>query len=131
MRFMLGTMFAAAVAVTLAAAPPQTAATKQTQKKAAGTHSMTGCLAKGDEANTYKLTNVQGKGPKEVEIVGVASGVDLDPHIGHKVTITGSTVSAKAAAKAEGTTGKKEANEEKGEHHMKVTRVKMVSESCS
>ena len=98
------------------------------QKKAAGSsHSMTGCLQKGDEANTFKLTSVEGSGPKTVEIVGMASGVDLAPHVGHKVTITGTTVGAKAAAKAEGTKGTKE---ERGEHHMRVTAVKMVSATC-
>jgi hypothetical protein len=97
------------------------------QKKAGGGHSMTGCVQKGDEASVpYKLTNVEGSGPKEVEIVGTAKGVDLAPHVGHKVTITGTTVSTKAAAKTEGTTAKKEA----GEHHMRVTAIKMVSATC-
>ena len=32
-------------------------------------HSMTGCLAKGDDAGTFKLTNLE-KGPKEVVIAG-------------------------------------------------------------
>ncbi len=130
MRFMFGTMLAAALAVSMAAAHPEAAASKRAQKKAA-THSMTGCLAKGDEANTYKLTNVEGKGPKTVELIEPPASIDLSAHVGHKVTITGSTVGAKAAAKAEGTTGKKEAKEESGEHHMKVTGLKMVSESCS
>src|SRR5713226_7157830 len=62
-------------------------------------HSMTGCLQKGTEANTFMLTNVEGKGPKTVEIV--ASTANLTPHIGHKIEITGTTVSAKAAVKAE------------------------------
>jgi hypothetical protein len=124
---------AAAIAVALATIPLTARAQYEkekgtAQKKAAGgSHSMTGCLQKGDEASVpYKLTNVEGSGPKEVEIVGMAKGVDLAPHVTHKVTITGTTVTPKAAAKTEGTAVKKEA----GEHHMRITAVKMVSATC-
>ena len=130
MRYTLHILVATAVALTLAVAQPSAA----TQKKAksASAHSMTGCLAKGTEANTYVLTNTEAKGPKTVEIVGAASGVDLNAHVGHKVTITGSTVGEKAAAKAEGKknpTGK-DVKEEAGEHHMNVTSLKMVAATC-
>lgn len=102
--------------------------------KKAATHDMTGCLEKGTEPNTFKLTNVEGKGPKTAEIVP-ASGVDLTAHVGHKVTITGEAMSAKAAVKAEGekTTGTKgTANEAKEarEHHMRADALKMVSTTC-
>ena len=85
------------------------------------------CLQKGDDANTFKLTNVEGSGPKNVEIIGTTSGVDLSPHVGHKVTITGTAVGAKAAAKTEGT---KDVKKERAEHHMRVSAVKMVSATC-
>ena len=123
---MFGLIIAIAVAVAVAA-PASAGAKGQKKARAGGTHSMTGCLQKGDEANTFKLTSVEGSGPKTVEIVGMASGVDLGPHIGHKVTLTGTTVGRKAAAKAEGTKGTKE---ERGEHHMRVSAVKMVSTTC-
>jgi len=119
-------IFAVAVAVGFSALP-WTASAKGQKKAAGASHSMTGCLQKGDEANTFKLTSVEGSGPKTVEIVGMASGVDLAPHVGHKVTITGTKVGAKSAAKAEGTKGTKE---ERGEHHMRVSAVKMVSTTC-
>ncbi len=110
----------------LAAAPEA----KGQKKKAAGgaPHSMTGCLQKG-EGNTFTLTNVEGSGPKTVEVVGMASGVNLAPHVGHKVEITGTTVGMKAAAKAEGAKGS-EKKEERGEHHMRVTALKMISATC-
>ena len=98
------------------------------QKKAA-THSMTGCLEKGETATTYRLTNVTGKGPKTVEIVEVASGVDLAPHIGHKVTITGTTVST-AEAEAKEKEPATKTKQERKEHHMKVDAVKMISTEC-
>lgn len=124
-RFTVCLSIAAALAFALAAAPEA----KGLRKKGPPTHSMTGCLQKGD-GNMFTLTNVPGKGPNTVEIVGTAAGVDLAPHVGHKVQITGTTVSAKEAAKAEGTSGTKGAKEERREHHMRVQAVKMIAASC-
>jgi hypothetical protein len=73
-------------------------------------HTMTGCLAKGDDAGTFKLTNLQ-KGPKEVVIAETTA--DLAPHLGHKVEITGVAVPGKDKT-----------------HTMKVTAVKMISATC-
>ena len=120
--------FALATTVALGLAAFPAAVGAKGQKKAGGaSHSMTGCLQKGENANTFKLTNVEGTGPKTVEIVSMASGVDLAPHVGHKITITGTAVGAKAAAKAEGT---KDVKKEQGEHHMRASAVKMVSATC-
>jgi hypothetical protein len=71
---------------------------------------MTGCLAKGDDVGTFKLTNLD-KGPKEVVIAETTT--DLDSHLGHKVEITGVAVPGKDHT-----------------HTMKVTRVKMISLTC-
>jgi hypothetical protein len=73
-------------------------------------HSMTGCLAKGSDAGTFMLTNVE-KGPKEVVIAETTA--KLDPHVGHKVEITGSAM--KGA---------------EGAHTMKVSAVKMLGATC-
>ncbi len=73
-------------------------------------HSMTGCLAKGDDAGTFKLTDLQG-GPKVVVISETTA--NLTPHLGHKVTITGVGVAGKDNV-----------------HTMKVTAVKMISAKC-
>ncbi len=73
-------------------------------------HSMTGCLAKGDDAGTFKLTDLQ-KGPKEVIIAETTA--NLTPHVGHKVEITGVAVPGKGNA-----------------HTMKVSAVKMISTTC-
>jgi hypothetical protein len=73
-------------------------------------HSMTGCLTKGDDAGTFKLTNLE-KGPKEVVIVETTP--NLTPHLGHKVEITGAAVHGKD-----------------GTHTMKVTALKMISPNC-
>lgn len=73
-------------------------------------HSMTGCLAKGDDAGTFKLTNLD-KGPKEVVIA--ESTANLTAHLGHKVEITGVAIPGKDKT-----------------HTMKVTAVKMLSSKC-
>jgi hypothetical protein len=73
-------------------------------------HSMTGCLAKGDAAGTFKLTDLEG-GPKVVAIAETTA--DLAPHLGHKVEITGVAVPGKDKT-----------------HTMKVTAVKMISATC-
>ena len=73
-------------------------------------HSMTGCLVKGDDAGTFKLTDLE-KGPKEVLITETTA--NLTPHLGHKVEITGVAVPGKDKT-----------------HTMKVTAVKMISSTC-
>ena len=126
------TKFAVAAVVALGLASFPTIVGAKGQKKAGGgSHSMTGCLQKGDEPNTFKLTNIEGTGPKMVELVETPSSVDLAAHVGHKVTITGASVAAREAAKAEGTSGKKEVKEERREHHMRAASVSMVSATCS
>jgi hypothetical protein len=84
--------------------------------------SYTGCLAKGDEAGTFKLTNV-GDAKAEYELVG--GGKDLAAHVGHKVEVTGTLVSAKEAH-AEG--GK--AASDVGHEHLRVTSMKHVAATC-
>jgi hypothetical protein len=102
----------------------ESGAQKPAQKKP-GTHSMTGCLEKGTDANTFRLTNVEGK-VKTVEIVEVASATNLTPHVGHKVTITGAAISPGQTQKSGAATAKSVA----GEHRMRVDQVKHVSPTC-
>jgi hypothetical protein len=91
--------------------PPQAPQTQQAPQGAPKEHSMTGCLQKGADAGTFKLTNLE-KGPQTVEIA--ESTPNLAPHVTHKVEITGTA-----------TTGK-----DPKAHTMKVTAVKMVSGTC-
>src|ERR1019366_10098722 len=80
MKYSLIVILFVSCAITLAmGARAQDAAPKE--------HSMTGCLAKGDAPDTYKLTNVEGGKADSVGIV--SSTVDLSKHVGHKVEITG------------------------------------------
>jgi hypothetical protein len=82
-------------------------------------HSMTGCLAKGTAPDTYMLTDLE-KGPKSVGVV--SSTVNLAPHVGHKVELTGTAVPPKDA--------EADAKVPKAPHYMKITGLKMVSPTC-
>jgi ABC-type sugar transport system substrate-binding protein len=93
------------------------------------TRTLTGCLQKGDDANEYRLTTAKGS-TWELK----SNGHKLSNHVGHTVTITGVVSNAemhgakedvKAEAKEHGM------DKESTEHgHMKVTNLKMVSDSC-
>ena len=95
-------------------------------KSKAETRDITGCLSKGDSANEFLLKTNDGS-TWEVK----SSNVALADHVGHTVTATGVVSNAKMhnmkedAAKDSGMT---KSNEEHG--HLKVTDVKMVSDSC-
>ena len=95
-------------------------ASVQAQQAAPKEHSMTGCLQRGTEPNTYIVTDVEGKGPKTIGIV--SSAANLGPHVGHKIEVTGTAVPAKEA----------EADKDvpKAAHYMKLTAIKMISTTC-
>jgi hypothetical protein len=112
----------------------QTDAPEKQEKKAAKsahTHTVTGCLQKGDEAGEFSITGEDGK------TWGLRSAtVKLDQHLGHKVTVTGSrTHETKAQEKAEEKTekeGQMEKASSKEEYaDLNVTHLKMISDSCS
>jgi hypothetical protein len=90
---------------------------------------ITGCLSKGDSANEFLLTGNDGS-TWEVR----SSAVALAEHVGHTVTATGVVSNAKMhnmkedAKEAAKDSGMKKSADEHG--HMKVTEVKMVSDSC-
>ena len=131
-RILIGALvISSAIAMTAGAAT-------QTTHHAGAAKSVTGCLEKGDEANTFKLTNVTGGG--EWELVGAPAALKMSEHLGHKVEVSGTSLSAAAAekvehagakeTKAEEKMEKKEEKGEKGEHHLKVAAVKMISATC-
>jgi hypothetical protein len=103
------------------------AQTAAPEKKAAekSTHTVTGCLQKGDEAGEFSITGEDGK------TWGLRStSVKLDEHLGHKVTVTGSTThETKAEEKKEGQVENAGSKTEYAD--LTVTSLKMVSDSCS
>jgi hypothetical protein len=109
----------------------------QETKKSDEVVTVTGCLEKGDEANTFKLSHtaetagVAAKAAEamkpDYELIGAPASLKLTEHVGHKVTITGAKVDAKEAAKIE---GKESTAGEKMERHLKVTDIKHVAATC-
>jgi hypothetical protein len=93
----------------------------QAQQAAPKEHSMTGCLKKGTEANSYLVTDVEGTGPKSIGIV--SSTANLAPHVGHKIAVTGTAVPVKDAEVMKPAPPK-------APHYMKLTAVKMLSATC-
>ena len=98
-------------------------------KDKADVRDITGCLSKGDSANEFLLTGTDGS-TWEVR----SSKVALAEHVGHTVTATGVVSNATAHNKKEDAketakdSGMKKNDNEHG--HLKVTGVKMVSDSC-
>ena len=98
-------------------------------KEKADIRDITGCLSKGDSAKEFLLTGNDGS-TWEIR----SSRVVLAEHVGHTVTATGVVSNAKMhnlkedAKEAAKDSGMKKSADEHG--HMKVTEVKMVSDSC-
>jgi len=90
---------------------------------------VTGCLSKGESAKEFLLTGTDGS---TWEIKN--SGVALADHVGHTITATGVVSNAKMHNMKEDTqeavkdSGMTDKNKEHG--HLKVTDIKMVSDSC-
>lgn len=82
---------------------------------------VTGCLAKGDEANEYSIKGEDGK------TYGLFSskGIKLGDHLNHKVTVTGRATRERGEGKEKKEAGKMEESE-----HLRVTDLKMVSTTC-
>lgn len=83
-------------------------------------HTMGGCLQKGDTADTFMVINAAEKGPKTIGII--ESKVNLAPHVGHHIDITGTGVQNKEAESMK--------NAPKADHYMRVSTIKMVSTTC-
>ncbi len=93
-------------------------------KSAGGKATVTGCLQKGDEADEFSITGEDGK------TYGLrSSAVDLSKHLGHKVTITG-TLKAESYEKEKGESEEHEKKEAAEAGDIRVTNLKMVSDSC-
>jgi hypothetical protein len=101
------------------------AQTAAPEKKAEKSQTVTGCLQKGDEAGEFSIKGEDGK------TWGLRStSVKLDQHIGHQVTVTGSTThETKAEEKKEGQVENAGSKTEYAD--LIVTNLKMVSDTCS
>jgi hypothetical protein len=89
---------------------------------------VTGCLQKGDSADEFAIA---GKDGKTWELR--SKTVKLDEHVGHTVTITGvrhQETKAEEAKEAKTETKESKEAEAKEAGDLRVTSLKMVSDSC-
>lgn len=99
-------------------------------KEKADVRNVTACLSKGEGTKEFLLTGSDGS-TWEVR----SSKVALGEHVGHTVTATGVVSNAtmhnmkEDAKDAAKDSGMKKGDAEHG--HMKITNVRMVSESCN
>jgi len=94
------------------------------QAKSGGKTTVTGCLQKGDEADEFSIIGEDGK------MYGLrSSAVDLSKHLGHKVTVTGN-FKAESYEKEKGEREEHEKKEAAEAGDIRVTNLKMVSDSC-
>jgi hypothetical protein len=137
-------MFAA---VTMAAQDPADKAAGKMEKMDKKAQSFTGCVQAGSAPGTYQLTNAMPAMASDTSsaskadmgtIMLSATDVDLAPHVGHKVTVTG-TMSGKMkhgdmakddkAAETDKTTPAMESTG--AMPSLKVKSLAMVSTTCS
>jgi len=98
-----------------------TATAAGTGKTGAGKDkTLTGCLNGPDSQGIYTLNTTD----KKKKTISVAAGdIDLKPHVGHHVRVTG-TLEAQAVPAGEAQTGEKKMKQ------LKVTNVEHISETC-
>jgi hypothetical protein len=83
----------------------------------------TGCLQKGQENGGYYLTDDSGK-------TWELAGNGLSAHVGHKITVTGHEMQGSKAQEAKIESSEKAEAGMNKSGDLKVTDVKMVSETC-
>ena len=81
---------------------------------------VTGCLEKGSTSNDYNITGSDGK-----QYALRSSSVELAPHLGHKVTVTGSAEAGKGSGDA-----RPGADTAMHAETLDVSSLTMVSASC-
>jgi len=107
----------------------------------AKTPTLSGCVARGASTGTYTLTShakteaapTDADQPRTVALTG--TDVDLGPHVGHLVSLTGTYLAATEAAGPTGTAGTDKpeaaADASKPLRTLTVKSLKMIAGSCS
>lgn len=136
-------------AVTLSAQDAPKAADKMEKMEKGKTASFTGCVAEGATAGTYELkdampamakssTDMADHSKMEMSpMMLMGTEVDLKPHVGHKVTVTGTKAGHMKGMMKDGdkmTDDKAKMGDKMGEGHgrsLTVTSLTMVSPTCN
>jgi hypothetical protein len=109
-----------AAALAAQSSPDRTDSPEQARKLATQTKTITGCLQKGYEPDEFSITGEDGK------VWGLrSSAVKLGGHLGHKVIVIGLITHESKAGETKKIAPRKE---ESGD--LRVTSLKMVSETC-
>jgi hypothetical protein len=113
-------------------------AEKGAAKKPGDAETLTGCLQKGDEPNTFTLANASKKSGSKlgsVQLVGAPAGLNLQEHLGHKVEVQARPIGAQAEEKmergSEKSAGGTTMEHAKAEQHFQVKSVHHLASSCS
>jgi hypothetical protein len=104
------------------------------------TPTLSGCVARGASTGTYTLSHVKNDAaptgadqPRTVALTG--TDVDLGPHVGHIVSLTGSYLAATEPTGPTGTAGTEKpapaADASKPLRTLTVKSLKMIAGSCS
>jgi hypothetical protein len=104
---------------------PQMADEKAEKASAGSKQSVTGCLQKGDEPGGFTITSENGK-VWELH----SKKVQLADHVGHTVTATGSAGNRSRAQEEKIEANEKKEVGEKEHGDLRVSSLKMVSDSC-
>jgi hypothetical protein len=88
---------------------------------------VTGCLQKGDEPVGFFIMDADGT---HWELYP-ADKVSLADHVGHTITVTGSIAKRSEAQEKKSQPYEKKETGTGGHHDLKVSDVKMVSDSCN
>jgi len=98
---------------------------KKSDHMSGGKATATGCLQKGDEPSGYTLTADDGK-VWELQ----STKVKLADHVGHKVTVMGTATKGSDAMEKKKESSETKEAEGKEYGDLKVSSMKMVSDSC-
>ena len=105
------------------------------------TTTLSGCVARGSSTGTFTLTSLaknraastDAEQPRTVALSG--TDVDLAPHVGHTVSVTGSYVAAMEPIGPTGTSGTEKpapaADAPKPLRTLTIKSLKMIADSCS
>jgi hypothetical protein len=112
-----------AFALALSAQQAGSAKAKSSTNNADKTHQVTGCLSGPNDEGAYLLTTARHR--KGIEVGG---NDELKNHVGHKIQVSGTWASA--ADIGEKPEAAEKEKTEKGERHLKVSSIKMISDTC-
>jgi hypothetical protein len=134
--------------VRAAAQPPQPPTDQpqpQAQVSAEKTVTLTGCLANGDQADTFKLTNIGAEKParqpggligttgmktgEALQLIGI-DAAKLQQHVGHTVVVTGLLVPRKEARPAVPPPPAIPATQERSDVRLNAKSFKHVDTTC-